>query len=382
MLYICINYIYINLYSTSSSNHPDEIPYSERTLNRYPFIIEASKLIVSRSGMIALPCGPFGLFTSCESVKWGVPIADSMVQYVNICRNSENKNNDCPFPKYDKVFVMTQYDDTQIGQFILEALPKLVYHLDYLLANPSIKIHYGFTKQPILPPNVIPHTFFDWLGLRDRLINGTIYARDAMIPREGGCQDAAYNAWEVINMRDTLLRKSGIFDDKIDNIVNFNTNTSNYNKRSIVIVRRGSSPFTQNQADYKRRRWPQQVFDDLINELNQQFVNHRIEIYSDLNHTLMRNPNEGIKMFNDADIVIGMHGAGLTNTLYMKPGAIVCEVLPYFDSRHAPIIGIFPRLSAIIGLHHLTYNAATKQVVPVHLVQFIREFIDNIQLRN
>ena len=38
----------------------------------------------------------------------------------------------------------------------------------------------------------------------------------------------------------------------------------------------------------------------------------------------------------------------------MRPGGAVIEVIYDFDARHAPIIGIFPRLSSIIGLHHYT----------------------------
>ena len=44
------------------------------------------------------------------------------------------------------------------------------------------------------------------------------------------------------------------------------------------------------------------------------------------------------------------------------------EVVPVFDSRHAPVIGIFPRLSAIIGLHHYTYyigNMRTFTAMPL-----------------
>jgi hypothetical protein len=33
---------------------------------------------------------------------------------------------------------------------------------------------------------------------------------------------------------------------------------------------------------------------------------------------------------------------------------VVVEVAYDFDARHAPIIGIFPRLSGVIGLHHFT----------------------------
>ena len=52
-----------------------------------------------------------------------------------------------------------------------------------------------------------------------------------------------------------------------------------------------------------------------------------------------------IKMFADADVVLAAHGAGLTNTMFMRPGGLVIEVVSRFDSRHAPVIGIFPRLS-------------------------------------
>ena len=39
---------------------------------------------------------------------------------------------------YDKVFVLTQYDDNQIGQFVLEVLPKLLFYIGrYLLVDLS-----------------------------------------------------------------------------------------------------------------------------------------------------------------------------------------------------------------------------------------------------
>lgn len=128
-----------------------------RDLNSYPFILHAEKVIIGRGGMFALPCGPIGLFASCEAVKCGVPEADKVVPYVEQCRDPEQE---CPYPKYDRVFVMTQYDDTQIGQFMQEAFPKFMYHLEYLKAHPEVKIHFGFTKQPSLPKFVLPHNFF------------------------------------------------------------------------------------------------------------------------------------------------------------------------------------------------------------------------------
>jgi hypothetical protein len=73
-----------------------------------------------------------------------------------------------------------------------EALPKLIYHLDFLNANPDVYIHYGFTKQNTIPKYVLPHNFFNWLGLEHRLINETVFANEIFMPREGGCQDIGF----------------------------------------------------------------------------------------------------------------------------------------------------------------------------------------------
>ena len=51
---------------------------------------------------------------------------------------------------------------------------------------------------------------FQWLGLSDRLINGTVYAKEVYMPREGGCHDVGYNAWDVVTMRELFLKKAGI----------------------------------------------------------------------------------------------------------------------------------------------------------------------------
>ena len=36
-------------------------------------------------------------------------------------------------------------------------------------------------------------------------------------------------------------------------------------------------------------------------------------------------------------------------------GSVIVELLPYFDARMPPVVGIFPRVSGIIGLHHYSY---------------------------
>jgi hypothetical protein len=71
----------------------------------------------------------------------------------------------CPYRQYGRVFIMAQYDDTQIGKFMQASLPRLSYHLDFLLANPDIMIQFGFTKKAEPPKNVLPHAYIKFLGM-------------------------------------------------------------------------------------------------------------------------------------------------------------------------------------------------------------------------
>jgi capsular polysaccharide biosynthesis protein len=85
-------------------------------------------------------------------------------------------------------------------------------------------------------------------------------------------------------------------------------------------------------------------------------------------------------MFHAAEVVVAMHGAGMTNTMYMRAGGVVVEVVPEFDSRHAPLVGIFPRLSAIIGLNHYTYYIKGIEFDPVQLAVDTEDYYKRVKL--
>jgi hypothetical protein len=357
------------------------IPPKLRLLHEYPFIIKAKNVIVAKSGMLALPCGPFGLLSSCEAVNWGVSTAAPLVDHVSPCRehysssSSTSEGGSCPFRRIRKLFLMSQYDDTQIGQFMMESFPRLVYHLDYLRKNPDVLIHFGFTKRESVPSFTLPNIFINWLGLGDRLVNGTFYADEVIMSREGGCQDAGYNAWEVVTMRDRFISMLGLPSDT--DLIRQHAQLSN---PRIVILTRSRSRFVQNKGDAGSRGWPNKFIDDLRIELEKYFPRHQIDLFSDANATLMTSPSEQIALFRRADIAIGYHGAGLSNTMYMKPGSVVVEILPYFDSRLAPGTGIFPRLSGIIGLHHYSYYIPGMSFTPERLTNDTYHFYSRVKM--
>jgi len=293
--------------------------------------------------MLALPCGPFGLLSSCEAVNWGLATANAYLPNATACRQPQNGLIDeCPLPRHQRVFVLTQYDDTQIGQFMQEALPKLVFHLDFLLANPDIKIHFGFTKQPTVPDYVLPHMYFNFLGLGDRLINGSHYAEEVIIPREGGCQDVGYNAWEVVTLRERMLQMAGIQED-----INFHTPNEHEDKqdpsqrRSILVLTRTPGRYTQNKAQTAKRMWPKDQLPQFLETLQTLFPRHDVEIFSDTNSSLMQCPVCQARAFHRADVAIGFHGAGLSNAYYMRPGGVVVEVVYDYDARLMHLKSLF-----------------------------------------
>jgi hypothetical protein len=126
-------------------------------------------------------------------------------------------------------------------------------------------------------------------------------------------------------------------------------------RMNILILTRSAGQFTQNKYDANIRSWTKEQLSSLHSILPQYFPNATIHIFSDVNTTLMTCPLCQADAFRIADLAIGYHGAGLSNAMFMRPGSVLVEVIAKFDSRHVPIIGIFPRISDIIGLHHFSY---------------------------
>ena len=182
----------------------------------------------------------------------------------------------------------------------------------------------------------------------DRLINGTVHANHAYVPREGGCQDPGYNAWEVVSMRERLLKMAKILEPPTSPAMAVL-------RRYIVVIVRSDFKFTNNKSDY-RRWWSEVDLQAMIEELKRTFPAHEVKLFSDRDEKLMKCIACHVDLFYHADIVIGHHGAGLMNTLYQRRGGVVVEVLAYFDSRHAPLTGVFPRVS---GNHTDECNACS-----------------------
>jgi hypothetical protein len=75
---------------------------------------------------------------------------------------------------------------------------------------------------------------------------------------------------------------------------------------------------------------------------------------------------------------IQVHGAGFMNAIFLRPGCALFEVVPIetWDSRHAPVVGIFPRVAIAFGLHsHIMLANVSSPLFPELLVEELSHFL-------
>lgn len=382
-----------------------------------PFSVTTKAVIIANTGMAILPCGIFGYFGSCGAEKISMSLTLGLLKhvggsthvqqllsperpavYITKMVNKRPLPHLISFPRHDYVFVVTQGDDTEIGQFILEVLPRLVFHLQFLESNPHVKIHYGFRVKivsKVALSDFRSNVYFKWLGLNSsRIVSDTVIVeKEAYLPREGACQDAMYNAAEMVHMRTVLTQRvldlppvlaghpfkansrsllftpprSSLDTASLDTVPPSSTRAPrSLSKQSFIVLisqRTAASVFVRNQR--LSRQWTKSTVQRLKRSIsNVLFASDLLQaeydafdilLYADDDEEVMQCAACQITMFSQANIVIGMHGAGLANTVYMKEGGLVVEVVPQFDSRHAPAVGIFARVSATMGLHHYSF---------------------------
>ena len=281
---------------------------------------------------------------------------------------------------YNRVFVVAQVDDTFIYHIHIEILPRIIYHLSFLLQYPDIKLLVGCDiKNSIKATNkglrqglqaLQPMLKFIGISPKRLIIHRHVYANEIYLPMEGACQDPVYNTWQLLYMRDYIFKRLMIYDEDHANakttsaITTSNNSTSissrdNNNSRNyyhdhqhrthpyhhhhhhlhdkkdfkkpimLLLKRSSNSRHTRNGHDLVRQ-WNNEFTNILMNELQQTFMNHYdIQLYSDRNESMMNCFECQIKIFHQAKVLIGVHGAGLSYMLYMNPNSAVVELAPY-----------------------------------------------------
>lgn len=181
----------------------------------------------------------------------------------------------------------------------------------------------------------------------DRLIvHQHIYAKEIYFPMEGGCQDPVYNTWQILYMRQMFMKSLSLSDKR----------PPSSNKPVMMLLKRSSSSkHTRNGFDLVRQ-WGDNFTAQIMAALRHAFPQYEVRLYSDRNDTLMRCYACQIEAFASTDVLIGVHGAGLGNMLYMRPTSAVVEIAPYGnDGRCLLGGGPFSRLAAVMAHNYMMH---------------------------
>jgi hypothetical protein len=180
----------------------------------------------------------------------------------------------------------------------------------------------------------------------DRLIiHKHVYAKEAYLPMEGGCQDPVYNTWQILHMRKVIFQTIGWSEKKLPV------------KPVMLLLKRSSgSKHTRNGHDLVRQ-WNDDFTARLHHALQARFPQYNVVLYSDRNETLMRCHTCQIEQFASAKVLVGVHGAGLGNMIYMQPNGAVVELAPYGnDGRCLLGGGPFSRAAAVMSHNYMMHQ--------------------------
>ena len=192
---------------------------------------------------------------------------------------------------------------------------------------------------------------FDLLGISsDRIISGSYVAKTIYLPREMGCAMFLDHALELKLLGRFL--KQGARKYTCPHI-------DKAKKKKTVVVQDRRCPSTETaKAEPEWRCWSQEKINYFIAELKSVFPDFHIETameISDYNNSDTSDYACLVKQYSRADITIGLHGAAMVNTMYMKPGGYVLEIAGEFDGRMMPVCGLHGPFAAVFGLHHYLY---------------------------
>eukprot|EP00596_Hydrurales_sp_CCMP1899_P000720 CAMPEP_0119036636 /NCGR_PEP_ID=MMETSP1177-20130426/4473_1 /TAXON_ID=2985 /ORGANISM="Ochromonas sp, Strain CCMP1899" /LENGTH=540 /DNA_ID=CAMNT_0006996791 /DNA_START=146 /DNA_END=1768 /DNA_ORIENTATION=- len=340
-----------------------------------PWLLTIRNSFVSMCGDVSTKCGLVRTQANCQAIQ---ETFDAKLFQSKCPLSLQDKvkgtdmNGTClpgaPFTSYyekhKKLFIAAEHDDTHVYHLHLEIMPRIIYHLDFLLANPNIKILIGCDSQKNVrkTESGIAHLLmavkplFELAGLSmDRLVVHThVFANEIYLPMEGGCQDPVYNTWQILTMRERFMRTLNISEDTGSSI---SSKTLTPSRPIMLLLKRSSGAKHTRNSDDLVRQWSGAFTERLMNALRNHFPGYEVKLFSDRDERLMTSQAAQIRAFAEADVLIGVHGAGLSNQIYMKPNSAIVELCPYGnDGRCLLGGGPFSRAAVLMSHNYMIHH--------------------------
>mmetsp|Transcript_755 Transcript_755/g.1296 ORF Transcript_755/g.1296 Transcript_755/m.1296 type:complete len:540 (-) Transcript_755:44-1663(-) len=349
--------------------------YDNKTIfqsGTYQYLAILVNAVVHREGFIALHCGWIQQRNGCamralsggrawwKYVKRHIKRSHIYEPWTSVDSLNESMNKSLPV--VDELFVIDTQWDYNYNHWTLQALPRLIRFLKLLRENKSIKIHamkeelhLNFTEEPrkVEGANWFRQQFLAVLGIDpSRLVHGSVIARKVYLPREMECSHYLEHSMELKLLAKILKKKAANCHCR-RNIIYQGSKTKN-SARTILLQERLCNPL----KPYTWRCFNQSTMLDLAYLLHIQYPHHNIEFTEEIGDYDISGTTPllcSIQQYNRADITIGMHGAAMTNVMFLKPKGIVFEIVGQFDGRFPPVCGLYGTLAGLFKLHSYLY---------------------------
>ncbi|RYH30486.1 DUF563 domain-containing protein [archaeon] len=324
-----------------------------------------------------------------------------MQQFLDSClKKSDLGIQDATMPQatvLDKVFTIPAIWDDNYHNFVTDSLPRLSRNFRYLKSHPDIKIHlrsyeqfdakYAADSAYKAKAKAMREAFLSLLGISpDRVVTGAVLANEVFVPRFMQCSSflSHYAELRLLNKQLTLgttlymskhpTVRNDLFSKMINGAPDPRTSRMHFIPTGAIASLHDSSATPQgaprNGSRYKNLviyqdytdgestdlAWNNATLKSLTAAFTAAFPSHQVFTLSskDIGTSQYCLPCE-IALISHADVFVAAHGRSLTNMLFLRPGAVVVEVVGSVSARHMPLCGYYGPMAAGLGLHHYIY---------------------------
>eukprot|EP00981_Chlorochromonas_danica_P000847 scaffold198_cov169-Ochromonas_danica.AAC.18 len=293
----------------------------------------------------------------------------------------------------EQVLIVSSLWDNNYHHFLIDGLARLIHYLPLLEANPLMKIHLRASERSIKRVLVRERAvemklrILDLLGIDPkRVVTGPVIAQQVFIPRCLVCGLPIRNALEVRKLAHYMLQRAAnkvldlrtlhaerwrpFFPFTVWPPVKESSMVSSADRSSVSTSSLTLSPILTHpkvivvqvrhcQVGMKCgndwRTWELSISLSLTNALHDAFPTSQILIANDSVIATANCLACEVEFYRQTDLLIGLHGAGMTNMIFMKPESVVVEITGQYDGRMMVGCGYHGNLAAIFGVHHYLY---------------------------
>ena len=229
----------------------------------------------------------------------------------------------CAAPIIRRAVVIGQAYWDSMYHFLIEVFPRIAPLVDMILADPAMLVHVGNAwptpgskewKQMRGSVTYVPRALNELLGIPlDRLVGGRVFAREVVIPEDGYSHNPLRNMWQLEIARVLVEAKLGIPISAPPLRGSTSGSTT-----SVLLIERINAP--NGRPDAHKPGWAQ------MRPALEARPGYVVKSFADNDKAMMSCLRCQVEAFATADIVIGGHGAGVSNILFARPQTIVLSL--------------------------------------------------------